>query len=292
MRIAFLCAFSFYSTYLIMFYFYFPEINVSQFVLLIGIAGINYWVTADEDLVFANGVGVLLTPSQYCFVSESTIRINDSEVKIINNTGDWIMAGNNINLFMAPANGTNCTSTTSSVAPHSDTIYIFRIVIYVATTLLILANIALHIFIKELQTISGVLIVLLCTFILLLTVLLLVRNALAGQRDSELCAVLFYAKSFLYFLYDTSKLSMLIHFNYLMYHSYKASKVILRTKSILFKYVTFIVILSIIFSATFILVDIFVSRTAFKTIHGRCTLLIGLSNYGNISIIFCRIVYS
>ena len=126
---------------------------------------------------------------------------------------------------------------------------------------------------------------LLCTFILLLTMLLLVRNALAGQRDGELCAVLFYARSFLYFLYDTSKLSTLIHFNYLMYHSYKASEVILRTKSILFKYVTLIVILSIIFSATLILVDIFVSRTAFKIIHGRCTLLIDLSNYGNISIV-------
>jgi len=31
---------------------------------------------------------VPLSSSHYCFVNESTIRINDSDVNIINNTGD------------------------------------------------------------------------------------------------------------------------------------------------------------------------------------------------------------
>ena len=63
---------------------------------------------------------------------------------------------------MAPANGTNCTSTTSSVVPYSDTVYIIQIIIFIITIFVIFANIALHFFVKELQTVSGALIVALC----------------------------------------------------------------------------------------------------------------------------------
>ena len=261
-------------------------------ILLIAFPELIYCMVGDDVMVFNSSVGVLLTSSQYCFVNESTVRINDSDANIINNTGDWITAINGIDLFMAPANGTNCTSSTASVVPYSDTTYIIQIVIFIATILVILANIALHLFIKELQTVSGVLIVSLCAFILLNECFLLVYVSLTDQRDGDVCALIIYAALLPYFLYDTSKLSTLIHFSYLMYHSYKTSIPNFNKKPILCKYATLIVALSIILSASVILVDRLVSPTAFKTTHGRCTLFIDPSNYGSISIVLLTVEFS
>ena len=74
----------------------------------------TYCMAGNDHAVFNNSFGVLLTSSQYCFANESTIRINDSDVNIINSTRGWIMAYNNAHLFIAPANGTNYTSNTSA----------------------------------------------------------------------------------------------------------------------------------------------------------------------------------
>ena len=123
--------------------------NTTMFALFILFPGLTNFVAGDNDIVFNKSV---LT-SHYCFVNESTIRIKDSNVNIINYTGDWIiiMASNNIDLLMAPANGTNCTSTTSSVTPYSDTIYVIQIIIFLVIVLVPCANIMLHLLIKELQ---------------------------------------------------------------------------------------------------------------------------------------------
>ena len=136
------------------------------FALLISFPKI-YGMASDDDLVFNNSMGVILTSSEYCFVNESTIQINDFDINIINNIGDWIIASNNIDLFMAPANGTNCTSTTSSVAPYSDTVYIIQIILYSVLLVATTANVTLHLFIKELQTVSGLLITSLCSSMVL-----------------------------------------------------------------------------------------------------------------------------
>ena len=251
--------------------------------LFILIPGLTNFVAGDNDIAFNTSV---LT-SHYCFVNESTIRIKDSNVNIINYTGDWIiiMASNNIDLLMAPANGTNCTLTTSSVAPYSDTIYVIQIIIFLVTVLVSCANIMLHLFIKELQTISGALIVSLCVFSVLGTSFLLVNTTLTDQRNGELCAVSFYIACPIIFLYDSSKLCSLIHFSHLMYYSYKMSSAIHNKKSILCKYATLIVVLSIICSASVILVDLLVSKSAFETTHGRCTVLFDPSNFGSRSVI-------
>jgi len=68
-----------------------------------------------------------------------------------------------------------------------------------------------------------------------------------------------------------------------MYHSYKTSDHLQSKRSILCKYATLIVLLSIVCSLSLTFVDIFVSRNAFKTTHGRCTLFIDASNEGKAS---------
>ena len=56
-------------------------------------------------------------------------------------------------------------------------------------------------------------------------------------------------------------------------------------KYTLCKYATLIIVLSIICSASVILIDLFVSKTAFETTHGRCTVLLDPSNFGSRSVI-------
>jgi len=232
----------------------------------------------DDDLVLNNSVGVLLTSSEYCFVNEYTIRINDSDVNIINATGDCIIASNNTNLFTAAANGTDCVSSTS-VEPYSDDVYIIQIFIFTITVLLTSSNVALHLFVKELQTVSGILIVSLCVSVKGVIGISLVYISLTDQRNGESCAVLFYMATILYYLYDSSKLSTLLHFNYVIYLSYKASNKTHNSRTILIKYATFIFILTVVCSGSIILVDAFISRTGYKTTHGRCTILIDPSNF-------------
>jgi len=97
--------------------------------------------------------------------------------------------------------------------------------------------------------------------------------------------VSFYVAGLTIFLYDSSKLCSLLHFSHLMYYSYKISTPMHDKKSTLCKYATLIVVLSIICSASVILVDLLVSKTAFETTHGRCTVLVDPSNFGSGSMI-------
>ena len=240
-------------------------------------------MASDDDMIFNSSMGVLLTSFEYCFVNESTIRIKDSDVNITNNTRDWIMASNNIDLFMAPANGTNCTSTTSSVAPYSDTVHVIQIIFASIILLAATANVTLHLIIKELQTVSGVLIVSLCSFMILLNSAVLVY-LLIDQGNGNVCAAFLYTFVVIYFIYDASKLSALIQFVYLMYKSCKTHSVTSSNqKSILYKFAVLIFLLSAICSLSFILVDILVAKTNFKTTHGRCIYTVDPSNYGSVS---------
>ena len=245
----------------------------------------------DVTILFNNSDCVLLTSSQYCYVNESTIRINDSDVTTINSTGEYIIASNNIDLFIAPANGTNCTSNTSD-DPYSDAVYIVQILISSAIIIMAAANLTLHFFIKELQTISGVLIVSLCIFIILNIAMLTTFLTLTGQRNGNVCAVIFYMAVVFYFLYDASKLSTLLHFAYLMYQSYKTSDNPPNKKNILFKYAILIALLSAICSTSFILVDVHVDRTGHETTHGRCEININPSDQEITSIIFLAVELS
>ncbi|XP_065903611.1 uncharacterized protein [Dysidea avara] len=234
----------------------------------------------DGDVVSNNSVGVLLTSSQYCFVNEFTIRINHSDVNIINSTEDWIIASNNIDQFMVPANGTNCTSS-SSVDPYSDAVNIILSIVIIATVLVAAANVILHLFIKELQTVSGVLIVSLCVAIILTHTLFIVH---INQGNSDVCAVMFYMGLVFYFVYDSSKMSTLIHFAYLMYQSYKTSENSGNKLTVLYKYAILIVSLSIVCSGSVVLVDTLGSRIGYKTTHGQCIVGFNPSNQGTATI--------
>jgi len=238
--------------------------------MLILFSEVTYCMASIDDVMFNNSYVLQLNSSQYCFVNESTISINGSDVYIINNTGDWIIADNKIYLFLDFANGTNCMSRTSD---NVYTIFIRSFGILVAA-----AVITLHLLVKELKTLSGVLIVVLCVFIISNHSIALVRIALTNQRNGNVCAIMHYIGLTFYFAYDATKLSLLIQFAFLMYHSFKASTISQNKKLALCKYSILIVLLSVICSASVILVDVIISRVTYRIIHGKCTGSIDTSN--------------
>jgi len=115
---------------------------------------------------------------------------------------------------------------------------------------------------------------------------------LTDLRDGDVCTGFIYAALPSYYLYDTSKLCSLMHFSYLMYRSYKTSNHNFKQKQVLCKYGILIAVLSLLCTASIILVDIFVSPTAFKTTHGRCTLFIDPSNFGSLSIVLLTVEFT
>jgi len=242
-------------------------------IMLILFSEVTYCMASIDDVMFNNSYVVQLNSSQYCFVNESSIRINGSDVYIINNTGDWIIADNKIYLFLDFANGTtNCMSRTS------DNVYAINILIRSFGILVAAAVITLHLLVKELKTLSGVLIVALCVFIIPMFSSTLVRNALTNQRNGNVCAIMYYTGITFYFTYDATKLSLLIQFAFLMYYSFKASAISQNKKLTLCKYSILIVLLSVICSASFILVDVLISRVAYRMMHGKCTRSFDTSN--------------
>jgi len=240
--------------------------------MLILFSEVTYCMASIDDVTFNNSYVVQLNSSQYCFVNESSIRINGSDVYIINNTGDWIIADNKIYLFLDFANATNCMSRTSN------NVYTIEMLIYSFGILVAAAVITLHLLVKELQTLSGVLIVALCIFIISNHSIRLVRIALTNQRNGNVCAITYYIGLTFYFAYDATRLSLLMQFAFLMYHSFKASAISQNKKLTLCKYSIFIVLLSVICSASVILVDVLISRAAYRIIHGKCTNTIDTSN--------------
>ena len=246
------------------------------FALLVLYTQVTYCIVDDDiddvidDVGLNNSFVVLLSSSEYCFVNESTIRINESDVNIINSTRDWIMANNKVCLFNVTANGTNCTSNTLKYN-YPNTIYKIQALI-ISVILVSAAIVTLHLLIKDLQTVSGVLIVILCVFIILNFITAMVHISISDHRNSNVCAVICYTGITLYFVYDTTKLSLLIQFAYLMYRSYKVSGSInsYSKKSAVYKYTVLIVLLTVMCSTSVILVDVLTSKTAFRITHGRC----------------------
>ena len=69
----------------------------------------------DDKLNYYNN-SVMIPLESYCFVNESTIRIEESTVllNVINSTGEWVIATDTVNLFMIFVNDSinNCLSNT------------------------------------------------------------------------------------------------------------------------------------------------------------------------------------
>lgn len=234
-----------------------------------------------------NSVNIIsLNISQYCIVDDNTIRItfNTTLLNIIDRSKDVIMAvpatkGNDSKLiFTAPTNGSRCTDSNSSSESSdqgnelSTALYVIQMIAYSITLLATIGNIAVHVIVKDLHTVSGILVILLCVSVIVIT--FIAAGSLTNAYVNEItvvCVALINTMFATMFIYQATKLTLLYHFAYLMYQSYKLiSRKEEKTKSTLCKYIIFIVSSSALCYLLAVAVDTAISGTINSDMERYC----------------------
>ena len=224
---------------------------------------------------------VVKLQESYCFVNECTVRIKTSNVllNVVNNTDGWLLATNATNLFTTFINGNmhSCIDENkiNSYQPINGTLYVIRMIILSAGIIAAGANISIHLLYKELCTVSGILIIILCVSMGIGLAIQAIRTTTVLYyqiiTQVEVCA------SFIYLLvvdlvtYEATKTAILAHFVYTMYRTYKLLTGQENKRSLLCRYITFIVVASTITSSIIIIVDLIVNERAFTTKEQKCS---------------------
>ena len=222
---------------------------------------------------------ISLNESDYCFVNECTIRIKESNVllNIINKTADWIAATNTTNLFTIPVTSSHNNSVTYCSGEDDRDIRLF--IFYAVVTFIICSssslNIALHLAVKKLRSIPGLLIIGMCGTIIiasLCTIITAVFQYLHRvNENTEICAVFKYTLTLSVVLYTMLKNTYLFHFAYLMYQTYISRPYEEMNKKMLYIYGVINVTGATVCTALLIVIDQLRNRNAFETNNGYCT---------------------
>ena len=241
----------------------------------------------DNDKIYYYNDSVVLPPESYCLVNECTIRINESNVSlnIINNTGEWITATNTSNMFTAFINGSinNCSSddTGTNAYQFDTTIYIIQFILCSVGILAGVANISIHLIYKELRTVSGILIIILCIITCSGLLLSASRITIAYyQIDAPalVCLLLFnFSDVFSRNLYEATRATVLLHLSYTMYRSYRVLGGWKNERSLLCRYISIITVASTISAAIVITVEATTNRNTFDSADKQCAYY--FSNY-------------
>ena len=217
---------------------------------------------------------VSLNASQYCFVDDNTIRITLDTTILLNindSTDDVIMAvavtEHTAVIFTAPANGSRCRDNNRDSDTNelvmTTALYVIQMIAYSFTLLIAIGNITVHLLVKDLHTVSGILIIVLCVSVIMIT--LIAAGSLTNAYVNEItlvCVVLINTMFILLFIYQATRLTLLYHFAYLMYQSYRlVSSKEEDKKSKLFKYILFIIVSSTLCYLLAVGVDTAISGT-------------------------------
>ena len=240
----------------------------------------------------------------YCFVNECIIRLDSSQVllNIINNTGDRIIATNKTDLFVIFANDSskenttrNCSSDTTTSSFQSDTaLYVIQIIIYLVALTAAGANVGLHLRIRELRTVPGILIIILCICsgsVLILDFAYISLIYFQIDIPANICAAYVYLGVICINLYEATKISVLVHFVYTMYRGYRLLEVQHSNRWWLIRYITFITGASAICSGSVIILDATVKRRGFDGSDERCVTLFASSDQDEIQISTINLLY-
>ena len=211
----------------------------------------------DDDQLFYNNEPPVMITDSYCFLNECTIIIVESNasLNIINNTGGWIIATNRTNLFTIFTNDSmqNCSSDgneNSSQRPNV-VLYAFEIVVNALVLIAATANVGIHFMYKELRTVPGILIMIFCASISIVIIIALVQIIIYYNQTNMqvgICAILSFSLLLCVNIYEATKTTFLAHFAYTMYRSYRLlGNLENKRRSLLCKYITFIIVASTIF---------------------------------------------
>ena len=218
---------------------------------------------------------ISLNVSQYCFVDDNTIRINTTVLlNITDSSADVLLATlatDNTVIFTAPTNGSRCTDD-SHDNKLSTTLYAIQMIIYSVTVLVAIGNITLHLVVKDLHTVSGILIILLCCSVIIITIISMgtLTNTFVNNI-TVVCIILFNSILAMLYIYQATKLTILFQFAYLMYHSYKLKyKQEENIKKRVFKYIIFIVGLSSVGYLLPVVIDLIVNGSLYSEMERYC----------------------
>ena len=240
---------------------------------------------------------ISLNESQYCFVNQNTIRVSDnftSELQdIVNKTEHVIMSttNNSTVIFIAPSNGSRCHSEEGNDTV-SLTAFIILMGIYSVTILVAIGNIILHLMIKDLQTLSGMLVMIMCSIVVLFTVFLigvLNNNFFTGGNEKPwVCVTLVSIVFYLILAYQAAKIVILFHFAHLMYKTYKMTENDPVNKvRLMVKYVVFVLVLTTSCFLLAILINFAISGDIYSKEGSFCF----SSDYNVESVLFPVIIF-
>ena len=242
----------------------------------------------DDDQLYDYNDSVMVPLESYCFVNECTIRIEESNVllNVINNTGDWVIATNATSLFMIFVNDSinnDCASnTTARLYELNTAFYAIRMIMYCIAIIAVVTNVSMHLIFRELCTVSGILVIVLCISIGIALLSGAIR--IAGYYHqfhipTEVCAIFtIYLAVVSINIYGTSKTAILVHFVHTMYRGYKLLSGELNKRSLLCKYITFVFGASTVSSGIIITLDAIVYRIAFDAENGQCNYIFNTSD--------------
>ena len=220
---------------------------------------------------------ILLNTSQFCFVDDNTIRVDlntTTLLSIIDSSEDVIMAkavGNDSVIFTASLNGSRCMNDNED-GQLPTSLYTIQMIIYSITILIAIANITLHMAIKDLRTTSGILVIVLCISVIGSTTMAMGSlTVIYANNITVVCAILI---NFLYelaFVYQATKLSILYRFAYAMHKSYKLKQNQEEKKGkCVLKYIIFIIGSSIACSLLALAIDIGVNGRIYSGLERYC----------------------
>ena len=222
---------------------------------------------------------IWLNSSQYCIVDDSTIRVNLTDtttlLSIIDSSEDVIMAkvvGNDSVIFTAPLNGSRCMDDNED-GQLSTTLYIIQMILSCITILVAITNITLHLLVKDLCTTSGILIMIICISVVIFTFMSIGNLTHTYVNTITVaCAILINCLHGVLFVYQATKLSILYHFAYLMYQSYKLNGEQEKNirKSVL-KYIIFIIGSSFVCFSLALAIDIGVNGRIYSGLERYCS---------------------
>ena len=251
------------------------QISVVLFSLF---CAVSVATTNGEELMNNDTIEIIsLNQSQYCFVNNNTIRIDlnaTTQLSIIDSSEDVIMAkaiGNDSVIFTAPLNGSRCMDDNED-GQLSTTLYIIQMIIYSITILFSIVNVTLHLVIKDLHTISGILVIILCISVIIATFISM--GSLINiyvNNITVLCGILINFLHELSFAYQAAKLSVLYQFAYLMYQSYKLKpKQKENIKKSVLIYILFIIASSTVCLLLALAIDIGANGNIYSDIERYC----------------------
>ena len=254
----------------------------------------------DDDKLYDYNDSMTIPLGSYCFVNECTIRIEESNVllNVINNTGDWIIATDTTNLFMILVNDSiNCSSDSdhgTNLYQIDTELYVIRMVVSSSGIIAGVANIVMHLMFKELRTVSGILVIFQCASIFTILMIGGLRTAFYYHHintPAEVCAVFFdYLNVVCTNIYVVTRATILAHFSYIMYRSYRLLGKIKNERSLLHKYAAFIVGASAISSIIIIAVDVTLDNS-FEAGDGQCVYFFDTNNKEGIQLTQSNVAY-